>query len=99
MDLTGMLLQISGRVVALETSTTDNNQQLLLRPSNSEFSRFQMTWNRQFSDLTTLANDLNAKVKTLQQLYVGLNQLVNQHFSLFTGHTGVPAATGHNGLT
>ena len=88
MDVTGLLLNHSGRLESLENRDTYINQQLLQRPDIAAFTQFQNIWNRQITDLSNLVTTINNSVRTLQQLYVNLNQVVSSNFSTFTGHTG-----------
>jgi hypothetical protein len=90
MDTTGTLLNLSGRINALEGQSTYVNQQLLQRPGLKEFTEFQTIWNRQLTELATLASRIDSQVKTLQQLYVNLNMTVTSNYATFTGHTGIP---------
>lgn len=89
MDATGILLNLSGRINALESQKTYINQQLLQRPDLKNFSDFQNVWNRQLTELSTSVDKLTAGLKTLQQLYINLNMNVSANYSIFTGHTGL----------
>ena len=95
MDLTGTLIEISGRVVSLENNKVYVTQQLLQRPGLSEFSQYQAIFNRQLDEVTRSLNQISANVRTLQQLYVNLNMSV---VALNTGLTGLASNfTGHTG--
>ncbi len=88
MDVTGLLLEYSGRLNSLESQSTFVNQQLLQRPALTEFSQFQNIWNRQITELSNLVTITQNNIKVLQQLYVNLNMLVASNYAVFTGHTG-----------
>jgi hypothetical protein len=90
MDLTGTVTNLSGRINSLESQSTYINQQLLQRPGLKEFSEYQVIWNRQLTDLSSIVSKIDAQVKTLQQLYVNLNMSVTSNYATFTGHTGLP---------
>jgi uncharacterized protein YukE len=96
MDLTGTVTNLSGRVNNLETQSTYVNQQLLQRPGLKEFSDYQVVWNSQLSNVSTVINKLDAQLKTLQQLFVNLNMTVSNNYATFTGHTGLPGL--HNAV-
>lgn len=88
MDVTGVLLNLSGRINNLESYHTYISQQLLQRPDLRNFHDFQVIWNSQMQQVSDLADELDKRVKSLQQLYVNLNLTVSNNFATFTGHTG-----------
>ena len=96
MDLTGTVTNLSGRINSLETQNSYINQQLLQRPGLKEFSDYQVIWNRQLSDLSTIVTRIDSQIKILQQLYVNLNMAVTSNYATFTGHTGLPGL--HNAV-
>ena len=96
MDLTGTVTNLSGRINSLETQSSYINQQLLQRPGLKEFSDYQVIWNRQLSDLSTIVTRIDSQIKILQQLYVNLNMTVTSNYATFTGHTGLPGL--HNAV-
>lgn len=96
MDLTGTVTNLSGRINSLETQNSYINQQLLQRPGLKEFSDYQVIWNRQLSDLSTIVTRIDSQIKILQQLYVNLNMTVTSNYATFTGHTGLPGL--HNAV-
>jgi uncharacterized protein YukE len=88
MDVTGVIVNLSGRINTLESYHTYVAQQLLQRPDLRNFADFQVIWNRQITEVANIADDLEKRVKSLQQLYVNLNMSVSSNFATFTGHTG-----------
>ena len=95
-DFTGLLLNVSGRVQSLENHYTYIQQQLLQRPSMSEFSQYQNIWNRQLTEIADSLALQIANIRILQQLYVNLNMTVSDNFATFTGHSGNGSL--HNGI-
>jgi uncharacterized protein YukE len=90
MDLTGTVTNLSGRVNSLENQNSYVTQQLLQRPGLKEFSEYQVVWNRQLNDLSTIVTRIDSQIKVLQQLYINLNMTVTSNYATFTGHTGLP---------
>jgi hypothetical protein len=88
MDLTGTVVDLSGRILSLENNKVFVNQQLLQRPGLSEFSQYQSLWNRRLDQLSSSADQMLANIRTLQQLYVNLNMTVT---SIYSGLTGLSA--------
>jgi hypothetical protein len=82
---------LSGRVDILEA-------QYLSFPTNSDWSVLSSSNSARYNNLNSIVSSLQNKVTTLEQYIVNLKLAHTALDRAFTGHTGVPASTGHAGL-
>lgn len=93
------MTDLSGRVDAIEDQLAYFTQDLLQKIDLVSSSTQSQVWNTSFNSLSNLVTQIQANVRTLQSLYANLNYVVSNHYSYFTGHTGMVAESGHNGLS
>jgi len=94
-----MSAALSGRVEALENQMSFMVQDLLQKIDLVASSTQSVNWNQQFDIIEADVNTMKSQLQTLQSLYTNLYITVRNNFATFTGHTGIPAASGHRGLT
>jgi len=92
------MTDLSGRVSDLENQVTYFTQDLLQKIDIISSSQQSSVWNQNYDTLYTAVTEMQASLRTLQTLYVNLTYTVSRNLSLFTGHTGLQASSGHNGL-
>lgn len=92
------MTDLSGRVDALENQLAYFTQDLLQKIDLVTSSQNSILWNQQYTEIADTLTQVQTSLKTLQSLYLNLNLTVSRNLSLFTGHTGLPATSGHDGL-
>lgn len=98
-DLSGYVTFLSGKVDVLETNYTYVLQQLLQTTDLTDFSQYRVTWNTQQQQAAAAISRLQGQVSVLQNLLVNLNITLTDRYNEFNTHTGLPAISGHRGLT
>lgn len=97
--LTGAVSGLSGRVDSLESSYTFLIQQNLQNPDLEDFDSYKIAWNAQMQALTNRIASVEAQLSIVRSLAVNLSINVNDNLNTFKAHTGLPAVSGHRGLS
>ena len=77
-----------------------NNEKLLIGlPSSSDYNSLSQLNSSRFNTLNSSVTTMQGQLNDLAAYIVNLKLSLTSHVADFTGHTGVPAATGHGSLT
>lgn len=93
-----MSAALSGRVLDLENQVSYFTQELLQKINMNTSSEQSSLWNQHYNSLYDTVTQMQLTLRTLQSLYANLSFTVISNYNLYTGHTGLPAVSGHNGL-
>lgn len=93
-----MSAELSGRVTTLENQVTYITQDLLQKVDLVTSSQQSSIWNQNYTQVYDLVTEMQVMLRNLQSMYANLNYTVSRNYNLFTGHTGIPASSGHNGV-
>ena len=92
----------SGNIDAMsglfESRILDNEKTLLSLPNRSDYDSLSQLHSSRFNTLDTDLTTLQNQIRDFSSYLVNLKLTLNSHIGNFTGHTGVAASSGHNGL-
>mgnify|MGYP003144747214 CR=1 FL=1 len=89
----------SGISGAFGPRITDNEKLLMGLPSRSDYDTLAQLHSSRFNTLDTSMETMQSQLNDLTAYIVNLKLNLTSHITDFTGHTGVPAITGHGSLT
>ena len=89
----------SGISGAFGPRITDNEKLLIGLPSRADYETLAQLHSSRFNTLDSNMSAMQDQLTDLVGYIVNIKLNLTSHLDSFTGHTGVPAITGHGTLT